>query len=50
MAKKKEKLDHLDKVCLELKAYNEKHNTHYSYGDYVALVKQKKIRPRRDGW
>jgi len=48
MPEKKEKLDHLDKVCLELNEYNKKHNTNYSYGDYVALIRQKKIKPRRD--
>jgi hypothetical protein len=50
MAKKKKKLDRIDRVCLELKEYNKKHNTKYSYGDYTALVRTGKIKPNRGDW
>lgn len=33
----KKSLDHLDKVCLEINEYNQKHHTHYGYGDYQVL-------------
>lgn len=49
--KPRKKLDHLDRVCLELKKYNKKHGTNYSYGEYTALIRAKKIRPKRgDEW
>lgn len=40
---KQKKLDHLDLVCLEIAKYNKIHNTCYSYGEYTALVRARKI-------
>ncbi|USP68894.1 hypothetical protein LCN94_01465 [Ruminococcus sp. FMB-CY1] len=40
----KKVLDRLDKKCIEISRYNKLHNTHYSYGEYSALVREGKIR------
>jgi len=42
---KKEKLDNIDKTCLECSVYNEIYNENYSYGDYVMLKKLGKLKP-----
>jgi hypothetical protein len=47
---KNKKLDHLDKVCLEIKKYNKANGTNYSYGQYTALVRGRKIKPDRRKW
>ena len=39
----KRKLDRLERIDLEIKMYNKIHNTHYSYGEYLSLVKAGKI-------
>lgn len=39
----KKVLDRLDKKCIEISRYNKLHNTHYSYGEYSALVREGKI-------
>lgn len=39
----KKVLDRLDKKCIEISRYNKQHNTHYSYGEYTALVRAGKI-------
>lgn len=39
----KKVLDILDKKCIEISRYNKLHNTHYSYGEYSALVREGKI-------
>lgn len=39
----KKVLDRLDKKCIEISRYNKQHNTHYSYGEYNALVRAGKI-------
>ena len=39
----KKVLDRLDKKCIEISRYNKQHNTHYSYGEYSALVRAGKI-------
>lgn len=39
---------HLDLVLNEIRTYNKKHNTKYSYGEYTALVRMRKIRPNRN--
>lgn len=43
--KKKYELDRIDRICLYCKDYNKKHNTNYSYGQFVAKIKARKIRP-----
>lgn len=48
MAKTKD--DHLTRVDCERIAYNKKHGTRYSYGEYTALVRLKKIKPDRKKW
>lgn len=40
---KKKKYDRLERICLEIQNYNKIHNTHYSYGQYTALVRSGKI-------
>lgn len=40
---KKDKLDKLDLISLEIKEYNKKNNTNYNYGQYTALVRDCKI-------
>lgn len=45
MSKVKRKYDRIETKCLELKKYNEEHGTHYSYGQYVTLVRFGKIKP-----
>lgn len=47
MATKGKPLDRLELTCRELDRYNKKHGTKYSYGQYTALVRQRKIRPHR---
>lgn len=39
----KKVLDRLDKKCIEISRYNKLHDTHYSYGEYTALVREGKI-------
>ncbi len=39
----KKVLDRLDKKCIEISRYSKQHNTHYSYGEYSALVRAGKI-------
>jgi hypothetical protein len=39
----KKVLDRVDKKCIEISRYNKLHNTHYSYGEYTALVRAGKI-------
>ena len=39
----KKVLDRVDKKCIEISRYNKLHNTHYSYGEYSALVREGKI-------
>lgn len=39
----KKVLDRVDKKCIEISRYNKLHNTHYSYGEYNALVREGKI-------
>lgn len=39
----KKVLDRLDKKCIEISRYNKQHNTHFSYGEYSALVREGKI-------
>lgn len=39
----KKVLDRLDKKCIEISRYNKLHNTHYSYGEYSALLREGKI-------
>jgi hypothetical protein len=40
---KHRELDHIELLCLEIKEYNKKNATHYSYGEYTALVRAGKI-------
>lgn len=40
---KKKRYDRIERLCLEIKMYNKIHNTHYSYGQYKALVRSGKI-------
>ncbi len=47
MSNKRKKLDRLDKVCIELSKYNKKYGTNYSYGQYTALIRSGKIKPKR---
>lgn len=45
MSKEVIPFDRIERTCMELNKYNETHGTNYSYGEYKALVRQKKIRP-----
>lgn len=36
-------VDTLEEKCKEISRYNKLHNTHYSYGEYTALVRAGKI-------
>ena len=40
---KKKRYDRIERLCIEIKMYNKIHNTHYSYGQYKALVRSGKI-------
>lgn len=42
---RKKKLDRLDRMCLYCADYNEKHGTNYSYGEFVAQIAARKIKP-----
>lgn len=44
---KRKKYDRIERRCLEIKKYNAEHNTNYSYGEYTALVRLGKIKPRK---
>ena len=39
------KLDRLDRMCLYCADYNKKHGTNYSYGEFVAQIAARKIKP-----
>lgn len=45
----KRKKDRIDLICEELKEYNEKNGTSYSYGEYTALVRTGKIKSQYRG-
>lgn len=45
MSKEVIPFDRIERTCMELNKYNETHGTNYSYGEYKALVRQKKISP-----
>lgn len=47
MSKSKRKLDSIETKCLELKKYNKEHGTHYSYGQYITLIRLGKIKLNR---
>lgn len=36
-------VDTLEEKCKEISRYNKRHGTHYSYGEYTALVRAGKI-------
>ena len=42
---RKKKLDRIDKMCLYCSDYNAKHGTSYSYGEFVAQIAARKIKP-----
>lgn len=41
--KPRKTVDTLEEKCKEISRYNKEHNTHYSYGEYTALVRLGKI-------
>lgn len=45
--KKNKPFDRIELIDRERLEYNKKHGTNYSYGMYTALVRLKKIRPKR---
>lgn len=50
--RRRRKLDHLEQVCKEIKEYNKRNHTNYSYGLYVAyaqcgIIQSELIRRRR---
>lgn len=42
---RKKKLDRIDRMCLYCADYNEKYGTNYSYGEFVAQIAARKIKP-----
>ena len=42
---RKKKLDRIDRMCLYCADYNAKHGTNYSYGEFVAQIAARKIKP-----
>lgn len=42
---KREKLDNIDKTCLECSFYNEMYKENLSYGDFVMQKKLGKLKP-----
>lgn len=42
---RKKKLDRIDRMCLYCSDYNAKHGTSYSYGEFVAQIAARKIKP-----
>lgn len=45
MSKEVIPFDRIERTCMELNKYNETHGTNYSYGEYKAFVRRKKISP-----
>ncbi len=37
--------DRIERTCAAIAEYNKEHGTNYSYGEYTAMVRMKKIRP-----
>lgn len=45
MSREIKQCDRIEMTCAAIAEYNKEHGTNYSYGEYTALVRMKKINP-----